>query len=322
MSKALRIIAGSLTLLLGASLAACGGGGAAVTVNGQSISHAQLDAKLESSPLARNVLQGMVQEALINQYAADHHLTISDAQIAQTENQLKANYPGDAWSEMLQARGMTEQDVHDALRIQLILQQALASNVHVTDAQIAQYFSRNHAQFDTPETICASHILVPDLATANKVEALLRQHGTGDFAALAQQYSTDPGSKARGGSLGCFHQGQMVHAFDVAATTLPIGKVSSPVRSIFGYHIILVQSRTPGQRATLASATPRIKQMLTQQQEAPLIQGFLMDLENHATIVANDPRFAGLFPTPPPAAAPAPATAAPAAPPSAQPSGH
>lgn len=313
MSKALRIVAGSITLLLAATLASCAGG-SVVTVNGQAISRAQLDSKLETSPIARNVLQQMVQEALINQYAADNHIAVSDADIAARENQLKANYPGDAWSQMLAARGLTEQDVHDALRLQLILDSALQHNITITDTQIAQYFNRNHAAFDTPAQVCASHILVSDLATANNVEALLKQHGVSDFAALAQQYSIDPGSKAKGGSLGCFRRGQMVAAFDQAAFSLPIGKVSAPVHSPFGYHIILVTSRQPGQQATVASARDRIRLALVQQQEAPLIQPFLMNLQSKATIVANDPRFAGLFPSPPPGsapAAPAPATAAP-----------
>jgi foldase protein PrsA len=318
MSKALRIVAGSITLLLAAALASCAGGGSVVTVNGQAISRAQLDNKLETSPIARNILQQMVQEALITQYAGEQHITVSDADIAARENQLKANYPGDAWSQMLAARGLTEQDVHDALRLQLILDSALQHNITITDAQIAQYFNRNHAAFDTPAQVCASHILVSDIATANNVEALLKQHGVSDFAALAQQYSIDPGSKAKGGSLGCFRRGQMVAAFDQAAFSLPIGKVSAPVHSPFGYHIILVTSRQPGQQASIASARDRIRLALVQQQEAPLIQPFLMNLQSKATIVANDPRFAGLFPSPPPGAAPA----APAAPATAAPSGQ
>lgn len=322
MSKALRIIAGSITVLLGASLAACGNGGAVVTVNGQSISRAQLDTKLENSPVARNLLQQMVQEALITQYATENHIAVSDADIAARENQLKANYPNGAWSQMLAARGLSEQDVHDALRLQLILDAALKNDLHVTNAQIEQFFAKNHAAFDTPAQVCASHILFAqnDLATAMKVEALLKQHGTGDFAALAQQYSIDPGSKAKGGSLGCFRSGQMVPAFNHAAFTLPIGKVSQPVHSPFGYHIILVTSRTPAERATLASARQRIVTQLQQQQEAPLIQPFLMNLQEKATIVSNDPAFAGLFPSPPPQVV-APATAAPA-PATAAPSGH
>lgn len=315
MPKALRIIAGSITVLLGASLAACGNGGAVVTVNGQSISRAQFDTKLENSPVARNLLQQMVQEALITQYAAQNHIAISDADVAARENQLKANYPSGAWDQMLASRGLSEQDVHDALRLQLILDAALKSNIHVTNAAIEQYFNKNHAAFDTPAQVCASHILVPDLPTAMKIEALLKQHGTGDFAALAQQYSIDPGSKAKGGSLGCFHSGQMVQAFDHAAFTLPIGKVSQPVHSPFGYHIILVTSRTPAEHATLASARIRIETALQQQQEAPLIQPFLMSLQQKATIVSNDQTFAGLFPSPPPQVAPMTAT-------SAAPSGH
>lgn len=320
MSKALRIVAGSITLLLGAVLASCAGGGSVVTVNGQAITRAQLDSKLETSPIARNVLQQMVQEALINQYASDNHIAVSDADIAARENQLKANYPGDAWSQMLAARGLTEQDVHDALRLQLILDSALQHNINITDAQIATYFNRNHAAFDTPAQVCASHILVSDLGTANKVEALLQQHGASDFAALAQQYSIDPGSKSKGGSLGCFRRGQMVAAFDQAAFTLPIGKISAPVHSPFGYHIILVTSRQPAQRATIASARDRIRLALAQQQEAPLVQPFLMNLQSKATIVSNDPRFASLFPSPPPGAAPA--APAPAAPATAAPSGQ
>ncbi len=311
MSKALRIVAGSVALMLGASLAACGGG-SVVTVNGQSISSAQLDTKLEGSPVARSILQQMVQEALITQYATQNHITITDAAITAREDQLKANYPADAWSQMLSARGLTEQDVHDALRIQLILDNALQRNITITDAQIAQYFSRNHAAFDTPAQVCASHILVPDLATANKVEAALAAHG--NFAQLAQQYSIDPGSKAKGGSLGCFRRGQMVPAFDQVAFSLPIGHISQPVHSPFGYHIILVTSRQAAQRASLASARDRIKLVLTQQQEAPLVQPFLESLQQKATITVSDPRFAGLFPSPPPMPSVAPATAAPASP--------
>ncbi len=315
MPKALRLIAGSVTFLLGAALASCAGGGSVVTVNGQSISRAQFDSKLESSPIARSVLQQMVQEALIEQYAKNNNITVSDSDIQAREDQLKANYPGTQWSQMLAARGLTEQDVHDALRLQLILDAALAKNMNVSNAEIASYFNRNHAAFDKPAQICASHILVGpnDLALANRIEAMLKTRGAGAFAQLAGQYSIDPGSKAKGGSLGCFRRGAMVPAFDQAAFSLPVGQISQPVRSPFGYHIILVTAKQPGLRATLASASDRIKLTLMQQQEAPLIQPFLQSLQQKATIVANDPRFADLFPPPMPAAPPAPpASAAPA----------
>ncbi len=313
MSIAQRTIACLVALLLGASLAACAsGGGAIATVNGQPISQSAFQAKLESSPVARNILQQMVQEALIEQYAQNNHIQVSDAEISQREDELKANFPNGSWDEMLKARNLTEDDVKQALREQIILDKALAKQVTITPAQVKQYFNKNHTAFDKPEEVQARHILVSDLATANKIEALLKQGK--NFSDLAKQYSIDPGSKDKGGELGWFRRGQMVPAFDKVAFTLPVGAISQPVKSPFGYHIIQVEGKQPGQHATVANSTERITELLRQQQEAPLIQPFLQQLQAKATIAVNDPRFADLFPSPlpnaPAASPPAPAPAA------------
>ncbi|HTU82272.1 MAG TPA: peptidylprolyl isomerase [Candidatus Acidoferrales bacterium] len=311
MSKALRIIAGLPALFLVAVLTACASGGTVATVNGEPISNADFESKLEASPVAKQVLQQMVQEALIDQYAKQNNITVTDAEIDQRETELKNNFPNGSWDEMLKARGLTEADVRSALKDQIILDKALSKDVTITPAQVKQYFDKNHAAFDKPEQVQARHILVPDLATANKIEAQLKQNPN-DFAALAKQYSTDPGSKDKGGELGWFRRGQMVPAFDKEAFSLPVGAISPPVKSPFGYHIIQVEAKQPGQVATLANSTSRIQDMLRQQQEAPLIQPFLQGLQQKANIQVNDPRFQDLFPSPPPGAAPA-ASAAPAA---------
>jgi foldase protein PrsA len=308
MSKALRITVGLAGLLMGTSFAACSGGGAVATVNGQPISRSTFDARLESSPMGRTVLQQLVQETLIDQYAKSNNLTVTSAELDARENQIKANFPSGSWDEMLKARGLTEADVRSALREQLVLDKALAKDVTITPAQINDYFKKNHASFDKPEQVSARHILVPSLALANQIEADLKSGQ--QFADLAKKYSTDPGSKDKGGDLGQFRRGQMVPAFDKYAFSAPIGAISPPIKSPFGYHIIQVESRTPGQKATVASATPQILDTLRQQQEAPLIQPFLQGLQQKATIVVNDPQFAGLFPSPPPVpGAPAAASA-------------
>ncbi|MBV8066643.1 MAG: peptidylprolyl isomerase [Candidatus Eremiobacteraeota bacterium] len=308
MSKALRITVGLAGLLMGTVLAACSGGGAVATVNGQPISQATFDSRLEQSPLARTVLQQLVQETLIEQYAKNNNITVTDADIDARETQIKASFPAGTWDEMLRARGLTETDVRSALREQIMLDKALAKDVNITPAQVSAYFKKNHATFDKPEQVTARHILVPTLPQANMIEAKLKAGG--NFAALAKQYSTDPGSKDKGGELGSFRRGQMVPAFDKYAFSAPIGQISPPIKSPFGYHIIQVESRTPGQQATLASATPQIMDTLRQQQEAPLIQPFLQGLQQKATIVVNNPQFAGLFPAQQPVASAAPAASA------------
>jgi foldase protein PrsA len=298
MSNVQRLTVGLAALLLGTSLAACSGG-AVATVNGQPISESAFNAKLEGTPLARTVLQQMVQDVLIEQYAKNNNITVTDAEISQRENQIKQNFPAGSWDEMLKSRGLSEDDVHSALREQIILDKALGSQVKIAPAQIKQYFDKNRTTFDKSEQVTARHILVPNLAEAQKVEQLLKSGQ--NFADVAKQYSTDPGSKDKGGELGTFKKGQMVPAFDKVAFSEPVNAISPPVKSPFGYHIIQVEARIPGQTATLASATPQITDTLRQQQEAPLIQPFLQGLQQKADIKVNNPNFAGLFPTPMPA---------------------
>ena len=85
------------------------------------------------------------------------------------------------------------------------------------------------------QLVQASHILVPDLNTANTLKAKLAEGA--DFAQLAQLHSSCP-SKANGGSLGQFGPGMMVAPFEQATFALPVGAVSDPVQTQFGWHLI------------------------------------------------------------------------------------
>jgi len=312
MRKADRVIAGLATLLLATSLTACASGGAIATVNGTAISKAEFDNKLEDNPQAVGTLTQMVREILINDYAKQNNITVSDAEIAKREDDIKANFPNGQWDQMLKSRGLTENDVHSLLSQQIIIDKAVGANVKITDAQIKAYFDKNHAAFDKPAQVRARHILVADLATANKVEALIKADPS-KFADLAHQYSTDPGSKDKGGELGFFRRGQMVPSFDKYVFSAPVNVISPPIKSPFGYHIIQVEEIQLGQTATLANSHDKIADLLRQQQEGPLIQPWLANLQAKANIVVTDPRFQAAFPTPAPSA-PAAGAAAPAAP--------
>ncbi|RMG33571.1 MAG: peptidylprolyl isomerase [Methanobacteriota archaeon] len=83
--------------------------------------------------------------------------------------------------------------------------------------------------------IKASHILVDKLSLAEEIHAQVNKK---NFADLARKYSTCP-SKKRGGNLGEFGRGQMVKEFEQAAFALEVGQISKPVKTKFGYHIIM-----------------------------------------------------------------------------------
>ncbi len=316
MSRILRSAAAVGAAALAFSLAACsnGGGGNVASVNGQGISRADLDRKLESSPAAKQALTQMVQQALLDQYARDKHVDVSQAEIDKREADLRAKYPPGQFEQIVKQQGYTEQDVQNILKGQIVLEKAVGPQIHVSESDIKAYFDKNHAVFDKPEQVRARHILVTNEATARQVLAKLKAGGSWD--ALAKQYSTDPSTKDKGGELGFFGKGQMVPQFQDAAFNAKVGQIVGPVKSPFGYHIIQVEEKKPATKASLASAHDQIKQQLTQTQQGQQYPIFLQQLRSTAKIEVYDDRYKDAFATPAPVA---PASAAPAAPSSAAP---
>jgi foldase protein PrsA len=312
MSRTLRTVAALGTAALCVSLAACsngGGGGNVAAVNGQNISRADFDKKLESSPVAKQVLSQMVQQQLIDQYARDKKVDVSQAEIDKKETETKARMQPGQYEQILKQQSLTEQDVQNIFKQQLVLEKAVAPQVHVSDSDVKSYFDKNHVTFDKPAQVRARHILVADAAKAREVMAKLKAGGSWD--ALAKQYSTDPSSKDKGGELGFFGRGQMVPAFQDAAFGAKVGQIVGPVKSPFGYHVLQVEEKKAPQAASLASEHDKIKTLLTSQQQATAIPAFLTTLKSTAKIDVYDDRFKDLFP-PAPGASPAAASAAPA----------
>lgn len=104
--------------------------------------------------------------------------------------------------------------------------------------------------FSSPEERHARHILIrfgaDKQAAKKKAEDLkAKLDGGASFAALAKEYSEDPGSKDAGGDLGAVHKGLMTAAFENALFKLAAGEISAPVETEFGWHIILCESIKP-----------------------------------------------------------------------------
>jgi len=81
----------------------------------------------------------------------------------------------------------------------------------------------------------ASHILVKDMSLAKMISRKIKEGVK--FSVLAKEFSTCP-SKSKGGDLGWFGPGQMVKEFETAVKKMSNGRVSNPVKTKFGFHII------------------------------------------------------------------------------------
>lgn len=124
-----------------------------------------------------------------------------------------------------------------------------------TEADLRAAYGANPDRFETAAQRRARHILVAvdadtDDGAAKKLatEIRARLEKGEDFAALARQYSDDPGSAAAGGELGWAGKGTYVAPFEDALFAQSVGEISQPVKTDFGYHIIQLEELREGTR--------------------------------------------------------------------------
>ena len=115
----------------------------------------------------------------------------------------------------------------------------------VTPEEVKKYFDEHPEEFQGEETVSASHILVESEEKAREVREKIDK-GEMSFEEAAKVFSSCPSSQ-RGGDLGSFGKGQMVPEFETAAFALEIGKVSEPVQTQFGFHLIRVNEKKDAQ---------------------------------------------------------------------------
>ena len=125
------------------------------------------------------------------------------------------------------------------------------AGIKPNEEEIRGYYEQNKNNFTTPEERRASHILIAfgddKAASKKKAEDVLAKAkaNPADFAKLATEFSSDPGSAAQGGDLDYFGRGMMVKPFEDATFTAKKGDIVGPVESDFGWHIIYVTDIRP-----------------------------------------------------------------------------
>lgn len=135
--------------------------------------------------------------------------------------------------------------------VALDLSKLAPGSVQVSDAEIRAYFKEHEDEFDRPRTARFTVAYLPTEPDAADRAALLahaqelraRLAAGGDFAAAALAESADTATARVGGSLGTIRRGQMVAAFDSAAFAMPVGEISQPVQTQFGWHLLKVTAR-------------------------------------------------------------------------------
>jgi hypothetical protein len=185
--------------------------------------------------LAAGWLTAVIYDRLITHEFDKRHLKVTDGDNESAKSQLATQFGSpevaNAFPKWFQERLVSRNARAAAVR-------AALSGINLSDESVRQYYDSHKADFGQN---CVAHILVKTKPEADSVLARLK--GGEDFAAVAKAVSIDTGSGAKGGDLGCNPKGAFVPEFDQAASELPVGQLSDPVQTQYGFHILLVKER-------------------------------------------------------------------------------
>jgi peptidyl-prolyl cis-trans isomerase C len=236
----------------------------------------EMDAE-QKKQFKRQALDNVIFQKLLKKEFDAKNITVSDKDVdARVEQVLSENKltMGELKSRLNEMK-MDYNEFYEQLRFDMkhlkMIDMMIAGGINITDEDARDYYEKNSQQFQVPEQVEASHILVqtnPQASEQEKaaakekiaaVKAKLDQGG--DFAELAKENSDCP-SGENGGHLGYFARERMVPSFSEVAFDLEEGQTSDIVETQFGYHIIKVTGRKEARDVPFSEAVDSIKKQM------------------------------------------------------------
>ncbi len=233
-------------------------GDIAATVNGTPISKSSVDKIIGQRSTMGQPDSPETRKAVINQIA----MTMLVSQEA-----IKKNL--DKTPEVIDQINLTQQSILANAFVEDYIK-----NNPVSDDMLKAEYDKVKAQMSGTE-YKARHILVAKEAEAKTIIAKLKKN-TKLFDSLAKEYSKDPGSKDKGGDLGWFDPRGMVPEFGAAVAKLAKGKFTlEPVKTQFGYHVILLEDTRAKQVPTFEQVKPQLVKRVQDQNIKKLIDDMM-----------------------------------------------
>jgi peptidyl-prolyl cis-trans isomerase C len=176
--------------------------------------------------------------------------------------------------------------------INMLLTKNIGEKVKVTDEEVKDYYDKNVKEFTVSKKVKASHILVKTEAEAQDV---IKKLGKGaKFDELAKKLSDDKGSALNGGDLGFFAAGEMLPEFEKVAFSLEKGKLSAPVNTKYGYHVIMVTDVKTDEVIEFDKVKNMVRQKLSGNKQKQVFENYYAGIKkNHKVDI--DPKMLGEF---------------------------
>jgi len=260
--------------------------------------------------LREQVLEQTIRRYLLDQKVKEANIVITDEEVMSKITEIAAAQREplslEEFKTKMEQYGQNfdnvKADVRGGLARNKFMQAHWAGKIDVTEEEAKKYYDENTRQFEQPEQVRVSHILIkPEFVDPNvnpnadpneakaiaktKIEGLLKQIKDGaDLAELAKSHSMCP-MAPQGGDLGFFPRGQMVPEFENVAFELEIGQISDVVETEYGYHIIKATDHREASTIAFDQAKDIIIRQLTQIKQSELADEYIESLKAKANIV-------------------------------------
>jgi len=258
----------------------------------------------ELKQLESNIIDSLIVLKLIEKYAEENNIVITEAEIDEQMDLIIETYPSeDEFDLDLKGKGIDRDFLISELKGQLLRERIYSEktlDALVTNEQVSAYYQENmETLFKVPEKIKVSHILAifpwmeNDVAeteegkaeTNDKIRSIQEKLENGeDFEKLAFEFSDDTATGENGGDLGYISQGQMVIEFEEAAFALEVDEISEIIETVYGYHIIKAVDFQEEYIKDLEEVEETINEYLLDQLKSNKWEDFILSLIEAANI--------------------------------------
>jgi peptidyl-prolyl cis-trans isomerase SurA len=249
----------------------------------------------------KRALDTLIGERLMEDQLKELNIDVSDAEIDLAIDDVKKqnNIKSDQFEQLLAGEGYSMATYRAFMRKHLsrlkLVNLKVRSKVKVSDEDLKVEYQKMVREQENDPEVHARHILVQlrpnapegEVEAARQKAALLaaeaRKPGV-DFIALAKAKSEGP-SAAEGGDLYWFKRGVMVAEFERVAFNLPVGGISDPVRTKFGWHVIKVEEKRVVPPEDFEAVKDKLRENLLKNQLEKYTDQYIQELKAQAMVV-------------------------------------
>jgi peptidyl-prolyl cis-trans isomerase C len=236
--------------------------------------------------LKKALLDQFVEARIILHEASSMGITVSDDELGDAFTRIKKGYPQGGFDELVRNEAALRQwkeRLHQRLLIEKVINRVSRLTVPIDEDTVRKYYKKHRSEFIASDQVRVRQIVVKNRQEAEDLLKRIKQGGA--FEELARKHSIGPEAEM-GGDLGFFGRGGMPEEFDVVFS-LQVGETSDIVQSPYGYHLFQVVAKRGEKESNFDEVKDRIRQMIAQEEEEKIFQGWLKKVKKKASISVN-----------------------------------